>query len=730
MNARLLGALALAAGCLWVVGSYVLRSRGAEVQRAAAAEDALEAAGALPGAGGVGPGDARAARAEAAPEELGEGAPAASDTETARAPALLRGAVVDGRDAPVAGAEVVAFAAPGATWLNPFEAERARAGATESDAQGGFALELEPARAHELEVRAAGYAPALLTELTGGMDVRVVLARAAALRGTVVDARDGAPVAGGAVRVFHGAWTVEVPVGTGGRFALDELVPGEVGLLALPERHDVPRYRAEEVAPGGTLEVTLEVEPGLVVEGRVTDARTGAAVAGAELVAGRGAWKRTTSGADGRYRLEGVEPVRPEVLLVSAAGYADAQLPVDPARADAFDVALEPGVAVVGRVVDSGGDPVARGRAIAWTSGMLEGGGERAGHWGAVGAGGAFRIEGLDPALAYGLVVRSPGFATAFLPLPPDPGAAGERDLGELALLPAATIAGEVRDPDGRGVAALLELWPAAGEPGSRTGHGMRATRTDARGVFALGDLGPGRYVLRVVAQGHPPLDGFELELAPGEARNDLLVELPGGRAIRGLVRDAAGTPVPDVYVQARPVETVGRGSYSRGTTDARGWFELTDLPAVAHSLSLAYGGEWTLDGAPVALDSLTVEPVEPGANPLELVLPALDARVTGRVVDAAGEPVARAWVYREREGQGFAAGVLCDAAGRFELAVPSAAPVTLVARRTRHLSEGDDTMTLTEFRMGRDVAPAELGEARLTGVAPGARELELALRP
>ncbi len=63
-----------------------------------------------------------------------------------------------------------------------------------------------------------------------------------------------------------------------------------------------------------------------VLSGRVLDARTGAAVAGAALVAGE---RETTSGADGSFRLE--LPPGTASLAVSAAGYVSRTLTVDAA---------------------------------------------------------------------------------------------------------------------------------------------------------------------------------------------------------------------------------------------------------------------------------------------------------------------------------------------------------------------------------------------------------------
>jgi protocatechuate 3,4-dioxygenase beta subunit len=108
-----------------------------------------------------------------------------------------------------------------------------------------------------------------------------------------------------------------------------------------------------------------------------------------------------------------------------------------------------------------------------------------------------------------------------------------------------------------------------------------RFFRTD--GAFSLSDLPPGKYELRTSAgEGSAKLD---VELAPGEVIDDLVIELVGNVTVKGRLIDAeTGTPVPGLRVSV--VEQRGMYIFSdsdvgdrRDVSDADGRFEVDDAP-------------------------------------------------------------------------------------------------------------------------------------------------------
>jgi hypothetical protein len=62
-------------------------------------------------------------------------------------------------------------------------------------------------------------------------------------------------------------------------------------------------------------------------------------------------------------------------------------------------------------------------------------------------------------------------------------------------------------------------------------------------------DLGPGTWLLEVRAKGRAPAFVGPLDLAAGQLRNDVVVEVRAGAEVRGMVLDSAGVPVPGAVV-------------------------------------------------------------------------------------------------------------------------------------------------------------------------------------
>ena len=335
------------------------------------------------------------------------------------------GVVVDERGAPLEGVNV--YARRDYEYLQGLEAQ--------TDREGKFTLAgLPDVRLLALEFVASGYARRTLplegTPLDG---LRVVLARAGALAGRVLDARTGKPVE--AFRV---------------RFVRAKLEPGEREL--------------------GSYEATW---------GEL----------GHEFHSSEGAW--STQGSDFEAGLVVGLEIRAPGYGPSLVPHALFSL--DPERTP-IEVRLDGGARLSGRVLDKlRGVPIAGAR-VRHVSAEVQAG---AWMWAAAApdsetlsdASGAFAFEAL-PLEPLSLCVEAPGFAPLLEgPIAIDAHGA-ERSL---ELVPGATLRGVLRSAEG---APLAHETISVFAQGGSMGSSMRSwsLETDAQGRFELADLAPAQY--------------------------------------------------------------------------------------------------------------------------------------------------------------------------------------------------------------------------------------------
>jgi protocatechuate 3,4-dioxygenase beta subunit len=281
-------------------------------------------------------------------------------------------------------------------------------------------------------------------------------------------------------------------------------------------------------------------------------------------------------------------------LRVTKAGYAPVEREVSPV-AGGIDVALTPGAAVTGRVVDSRGDPIADA---------------------------PVRVRCLDACM-----VRSVGPSAS----PADViVATDDRGVYRVGSLPAGRYAVDLlsspfAEQGGAATAvpaAGTSLLPPAGEPGASEHGGTHA---------ATLRLGPGQEaVLHLVRTG-----GVDRTEPP--AATQVRMPLP---LVRGRIIAADGRPVPGASVQLQSIHETGARV---GTSDTDGRYEIAGIPPGDYRLSvrrgtasapIQYGQERALQqGTPIAIRSGQV------IDGLDVRLPPTSA-IEGRVVDAYGEPL------------------------------------------------------------------------------------------
>jgi len=122
-------------------------------------------------------------------------------------------------------------------------------------------------------------------------------------------------------------------------------------------------------------------------------------------------------------------------------------------------------------------------------------------------------------------------------------GAAERRKKIDILMEPGFAIAGRVVDSKGVGVQNVLIDAIGNGPTTSSRGE----TVSTEGGEFFLADLAEGRYTLRVEAQGY---DVDPLQADAGE--RDILIELRSQGALRGVVVNAEGEPVPSFALTVR----------------------------------------------------------------------------------------------------------------------------------------------------------------------------------
>lgn len=227
-----------------------------------------------------------------------------------------------------------------------------------------------------------------------------------------------------------------------------------------------------------------------------------------------------------------------------------------------------------------------------------------------------------------------------------------------------ARVSGQVTSAGtGRPLRAIVEILPTSG--------GIpRRVRADALGKFELASLPAGTYRLTASAdgfvslqygQGRPPEPYRPIDLKDGEQFNKADFALPKTSAVEGRLVDEFGDPAPNVEVQVARVQYIAGksrlfpASTPRTTrpTDDQGHFRVYGLPPGDYYL-MALSGPFATNPtwagfAPTFYPGTTSAPearaihLEPGQDATNLsfaLAPAQSATMSGRAVDASGQPL------------------------------------------------------------------------------------------
>lgn len=603
----------------------------------------------------------------------------------------VAGVVVRADGTPVAGAEITAEDdATRATLLLGEDGASAAArpvASTRSAADGGFALPLGRGAAARLRVEAPGLETATLRTVSAGDRLRVVLAEPVTL---VVVAQDagGHPIPGADVVVARPAGRMtwgyvrgtyrrvqrtaddgravfaDVPAGSGGTWTLVTVSTAARGTI---------KHASVEVPERGTVTKVMIAEAEATFRGRVTDAATGAPIAGAVVGVEWGQRPRTTTDADGRYVLTAGNAAGIDALFADAPGYAWTGRP----RAgydDPVDFALRAAVTLRGRLVDPSGAPVAN--AVLSAHGSYRGPLPTGRGLATSGPDGRFAVPGLSSGTRTEVWIEAAGFGRvgAVLAASDD---APNRDLGDLVLRPARRVEGRVVDTLGAPVAgvpvalALQAAWPTgaldlgATEAGHAAVHDERVT--DDLGRFRFAGVAAGRARLRMWPPGRLE-QRRDLEVGADDVLGVEFV-VDAGRPFHVHVRLPDGTTPETVAV--RVVDAGGSTLRASTFRERPASFVVADGPV-----------EVRIEGVPLGLELPPSQTAAPGVEEVTVLLRTA-AIVTGTVLDPDDRPLPWATVEVRAEarlGGDVRRRAMTDATGQFRADVPDDEEIVLTA--------------------------------------------------
>jgi RNA polymerase sigma factor (sigma-70 family) len=602
---------------------------------------------------------------------------------------------------------------------------------TLSDGEGRFRIRLERGQECTLEAHLPGLAGARLLERRAGERVRVVLGPPATLWGRVTRASDGSGVGGAQIRLRMRPDHVttrmvcrEIDSDADGSYEFSGLPAGNYDAWVTCADDPGVSSPAIALSAGQSREQDFVVPSGIDVAGRVLDAATGEAIADAEVSLHPFFESSSRSAQDGRFVLRGWDAQSHGVSVhARAAGYAykGHELHKGQIPEGEIEIALAADAGVTGRILDPRGVPrpdalvevhgsdfapqVRRDRASIRS-----------------GPDGRFELRGLSRDQAHTLVASSPGAGRLIVDLPDFDPARDPRDLGDLGLPVASSLAGRVIDAAGQPLpGAYVTL--VGGDPGRRRLRGLEleeelrspvtptlVLRLDDVGRFRANDLSPGEYVLGVQLTGSSSAQQTAVSLREGEQREGLELVLDLGLRIAGTVVGPEGEPIALATIDAVPARS-DAGVETAMNTRADGSFDLTGLADGEYTLNVTHfenlGGR-RYCGA-------RIEGIAAGTLDLRIVLPSA-APITGVVLSADGVPLQDATVQIDH-GDGRVGGLAAtrtDALGRFRLLVPVGVPVDLLAADWSRVAEGVDAVKL----------------GRVQAVEPGTTDLTIRIDP
>ena len=573
----------------------------------------------------------------------------------------ISGVVRDVAKAPIAGARVCLG---GHAPQLPPDVLRERI-CKETDARGAFEFRDLLAASYGVTAGAKGYRPASFApkgnrhersfDLAAGehkTNVDLVLRPGGAeLHGTVSDI-SGGPIAHARVFATAGRWgdgesTPTVETDDKGAYTLWS-VPGSARVMASADGY--APTTAFGTAPG-KVDLLLTPESGL--SGTVVDAATGRPVEGVDVAATASEWSWDGSSGDrtdaqGAFHIHRIPPGRYVVSARTDRGYGRTEGSILVGlgqQVDGVVVKLFPAARLVGKVMIDGTPPTLCIESSVWFHDEVHD------RWvdGVTEPDGTVHADGVLPG-TYTPQVQCEGYRekAKYPPLVVE-----GTDLVDLvwAVEASSTIRGHVVTKAGTPIEDARISARTIGDARAKMRWG--ADRSQADGTYELTGLSPGTYRVEVeTSKAVAPREGFKVEVpAAGTVDKELVLE--DGGAIHGLVVDDKAKPVEGVEIDAHELTDQTWWNSDRPRSAEDGTFAIEATRAGAYRVTARRGWADELRKPGTSDDDeqgekVTVE-IGKIAN-VRLVVETQSGTIRGTVVDAAGQPVADAFIASARE--------------------------------------------------------------------------------
>ncbi|MCA9001287.1 MAG: carboxypeptidase regulatory-like domain-containing protein, partial [Planctomycetes bacterium] len=295
----------------------------------------------------------------------------------------------------------------------------------------------------------------------------------------------------------------------------------------------------------------------------------------------------------------------------------------------------------------------------------------------------------------------------------------------ELQLRPSLSLAGHVKDAEGRPVTEFMLLAREARAAEMFTVYVNDRVKHFAAedGSFQLSDLVAGRWQIQVQGDGFVLDPPFEVDLPQGENAAPIVLTVTQALTLTGTVVDPEGRPIPGAQVRAQVqgIEALQRLGESRltpkGLSDAEGRFTIGPMPVQPVSL-VASAPDWCDS------ESLAVEPVEGVPMPEITLALRRGGTLIAEVFGEDGELAANRMItVNSPKNPGKSENGLTDADGQaiFEHLAPGNYNVVALGdagKMMRNLDEG--TLNQTEILKNMKLANADVKEGEEVRVTLG----------
>jgi hypothetical protein len=487
---------------------------------------------------------------------------------------------------------------------------------------GTFTCETLPPGAVSVQATLAPYESVTLPVVTlpAPQPVSITLQRMAAVTGLVFGP-DKKPLPSASIRLAgSGIWPARATLSNArGAFEFSSIPAGVYEVSAARAELVSAPFEGVSVEPGEEVKIELSLGPGRVLKGSVREAASGRALSGARIRVAEDALtpaaQETQTALDGTFELRGLRWIEQRVH-VELAGYVAIETlwgPADPP----LQISLLRAGTIRGRVED------ARGRGVGDAELELVG---------QTTTGSKLRLQNAAPLMA----------------------AAGDPSQLRVST---PVLAGLSLDNLGvtQGAVPSIPVSPGTGSgpaPGSNPGF-----RSALSGEFELTGIPAGDY--RVIAR-RPGFVGNEspgVRLAAGATLDGVEIALSRGGTVVGRVLRDGRQPVPQVHVSL----TAGSEPPRSAFTDDSGSFEFGAVQGRATLIVQPIGQAQTLVDVVVEADT---------RKTVDITIETNDTRLSGRVLDTDGDPVAGARVRVEATTKGSRLGSSAVSArdGTFEI--------------------------------------------------------------